>query len=218
MIQISNLSKAFGSNLVLNHLSIQFTVGKVHGIVGKNGAGKSTFFNCMVGLDSFDGEINSELQPLKNHCSFLPTNPFFFSHMTGLEYLKMVCNANQVELPDKESLLFQLPYDRYAITYSTGMKKKLAFQGIVLENKEFIVLDEPFNGVDLESNYSLIEQIKEWSTQGKTILIASHIFSTLQKLCDEIHWLEGGSFKKCIFPHEYSIFEEELKAKMKEVK
>lgn len=218
MIQISNMSKAFGSKLVLKQLGIHFTAGKVHGIVGSNGAGKSTFFNCLVGLDSFVGEINSELQPLKNNCSFLPTAPFFFSHMTGVEYLKMVCNANQVELPDEEKLLFQLPYGQYAITYSTGMKKKLAFQGIVLENKKIIVLDEPFNGVDLESNYNLIEQIKEWRAQGKTILIASHIFSTLQNLCDEVHWLEEGSFKKSILPEEYSTFEEELKAKMKEVK
>ena len=81
-----------------------------------------------------------------------------------------------------------------------------------------IVLDEPFNGVDLESNYALIAQIKVWADEGKTVIIASHIFSTLQDLCDEVHWLEDGDFKKSILPHEYSTFEEELKAKMKEVK
>ncbi|MGB0424568.1 MAG: ATP-binding cassette domain-containing protein, partial [Flavobacteriales bacterium] len=151
MIQIKDLSKAFGSHQVLNELNISFAKGKVHGVVGKNGAGKSTLFNCLVGLDNYEGDIVSDLNPLKNHCSFLPTAPFYFSHMTGLEYLKLVCHANEVKLPKREDLLFQLPYDQYAITYSTGMKKKLAFQSIVLEDKDLIVLDEPFNGVDLES-------------------------------------------------------------------
>ena len=93
MIKINELSKSFGNNEVLKNISLEFLKGKAYGIVGENGAGKTTLFRCIAGLESYDGEIISDTQPLKNHLGLLLTDPFFFSMMTGKEYIRLLCNA-----------------------------------------------------------------------------------------------------------------------------
>ena len=72
---------------------MNFSNGKVYGIVGENGAGKTTLFRCIAGLEKYNGEIISDYSPLKNHLDLLLTNPYFFSKMTGKEYIRLLCNA-----------------------------------------------------------------------------------------------------------------------------
>ena len=94
MIQIEQLSKSFGAKKVLKDINISFEKGKVYGIVGANGAGKTTLFRCIAGLETHEGIVRSELEPLKNHLGFLPTNPYFFPKITGQEYLQLFCNCH----------------------------------------------------------------------------------------------------------------------------
>ena len=93
MIKIKELSKLFGNKEVLKNLSMEFSTGNVYGIVGENGAGKTTLFRCIAGLESYSGEIISDVKPLKNHLGLLLTEPFFFTMMTGREYIRLLCNA-----------------------------------------------------------------------------------------------------------------------------
>lgn len=93
MMHIQNLSKSFGSKTVLNDINILFEEGKVYGIVGENGAGKTTLFNCIAGLEGYDGRITSDHEKLKEHLGYLQTNPYFFSKITGREYLQLCCIA-----------------------------------------------------------------------------------------------------------------------------
>ena len=128
MLIIENLSKSFGSNKVLKNISITFEKGKVYGIVGENGSGKTTLFNCIAELENFEGIIKDDFEKRKNTLGFLQTEPYFFSKITGKEYLQLLCNARNVKMEDFEDKnIFDLPLDQYAATYSTGMKKKLAF-------------------------------------------------------------------------------------------
>jgi ABC-2 type transport system ATP-binding protein len=89
--------------------------------------------------------------------------------------------------------MFDLPLKKFASNYSTGMKKKLALTAILIQNNEVFILDEPFNGVDLQSNLKLKSTFLKLREEGKTVLISSHIFSTLSEICDEIHLIQNGT-------------------------
>lgn len=212
MIELKNVSKKYGSKEILKNISILFEKGKVYGIMGENGAGKTTLFNCIAGLEKFDGEINSDLKVLKNELGFLTTEPFFFQKMTGKEYLQLLCNARNITIDTIEAKnIFDLPLNQYATTYSTGMKKKLALTAILLQGNSCFILDEPFNGVDIHSNLVITEIIHKLKSLQKTILISSHIFSTLSETCDEILLLENGKFSKRILKENFPSFETEMK-------
>ena len=212
MIKIKELSKLFGNKEVLKNLSMEFSKGNVYGIVGENGAGKTTLFRCIAGLESYSGEIVSDVKPLKNHLGLLLTEPFFFSMITGREYIRLLCNARgktNVDIDSKN--IFDLPLEQYASTYSTGMKKKLAITAILLQENEYFILDEPFNGVDIQSNIILTEIILKLKELHKIVIISSHIFSTLSDTCDEIHLLRKGEQIKSVNKTGFKDLEQEMK-------
>ena len=212
MIKIKELSKLFGNKEVLKNLSMEYSKGNVYGIVGENGAGKTTLFRCIAGLESYSGEIISDVMPLKNHLGLLLTEPFFFTMMTGREYIRLLCNARgktNVDIDNKN--IFDLPLDQYASTYSTGMKKKLAITAILLQENEYFILDEPFNGVDIQSNIILTEIILKLKELNKIVIISSHIFSTLSDTCDEIHLLRKGEQIKSVNKTGFKDLEQEMK-------
>jgi ABC-2 type transport system ATP-binding protein len=212
MIEIKCLSKKFSSKTVLNNISLKLDKGGVYGIVGENGAGKTTLFRCISGLEKYEGIISSEVEPLKNCMGFLTTEPFFFSKITGREYLQLLCNARGFAIGDADRKnIFDLPLDQYAETYSTGMKKKLALMGVLLQNNQFFVLDEPFNGVDIQSNLIIKDIILKLKESGKTVVISSHIFSTLRETCDKIFHLKNGEIVSETVREDFDRLEEEIR-------
>ena len=215
MIEVKKLSKKYGSKVVLNDISLNFRPGHVYGIAGKNGAGKTTLFRCLAGLENYDGQIDSPFKPIKNHLAYLETNPIFMSYITGWEYLKLLCVSKNIKTENfEEQNIFNLPLDQYADTYSTGMKKKLALMGILLRKNDIIILDEPFNGVDLQSNMIILEIIDKLKVLNKTVLISSHIFSTLSNVCDEIMLISDGRIEKTVSQKDYAALEAEMKQKL----
>jgi ABC-2 type transport system ATP-binding protein len=212
MIKVIALSKHFGTKQVLNNINLTFSDGNVYGIVGKNGAGKTTLFRCIAGLEDYKGAVESELTPLKNHLGLLLTEPYFFSKITGKEYIRLLCNARENKIDDIERRnIFDLPLNQYASTYSTGMKKKLAITAILLQDNKYFILDEPFNGVDIQSNIIISEIIHKLRELNKIVIISSHIFSTLSETCDEIHLLKNGEFIKAVKKEEFNQLEVEMK-------
>lgn len=212
MISIENLSKSYGSKIVLENINLNFLKGKVYGIVGENGAGKTTLFNCIAGLEKHEGIVKYEFGLLKNYLGYLQTEPYFFPKITGNEYIKLLCNARNISITDLgERNIFDLPLHEYAVKYSTGMKKKLALTALLLQENKVIILDEPFNGVDIQSNIIIIEIIQKLKEMGKSIIISSHIFSTLSDTCDEIMLLKNGKIIQSVLKDEFSILENEMK-------
>lgn len=212
MIVIENLSKRYGSKVVLKSLNLSLEKGKVYGLVGENGAGKTTLFKCIAGLETATGSISSDYLMLKNHLGFLPTNPYFLPKITGGEYLQLLCNARNVPLKDvAEKNIFDLPLEQYAETYSTGMKKKLTLTGILLQKNDFFILDEPFNGVDIQSNMLITAIIQRLKAAGKTLLISSHIFSTLHDTCDQIFVLKAGEIAQTVAQKDFSELDQSMR-------
>ena len=212
MIKIENLSKKYGKKEVLKSIDISFEKGKVYGLVGENGSGKTTLFRCITGLERYKGEISSDVIKLKDSLGVLFTDPFFFSKITGKEYIQLLSNARGETLQDiEEKNIFDLPLNEFASNYSTGMKKKLALLAILLQENQYYILDEPFNGIDIQSNIIVTEIIHKLRDLGKTILMSSHIFSTLSDTCDEIYLLDNGSIIKRVFKEDFKELEQEMK-------
>ena len=212
MIKIENLSKSYGSKQILSDVNLTFEKGKVYGIVGENGAGKTTLFKCITGIEKHNGLITSEVKPLKDHLGYLQTEPFYFSKITGLEYIQLLCNAREKEIGNiNNKNIFDLPLNQYAATYSTGMKKKLALMAVLLQQNQYFIFDEPFNGVDIQSNIIILDIFRELKKLGKTLIISSHIFSTLKDICDEIHLLQKGKFVRKVYQAEFDTLEQEMK-------
>ena len=215
MISITNLSKSYGGKLVLENINLNLEKGKVYGIVGENGSGKTTLFKCISGLEKHEGSIICNYGKIKEYLGYLQTEPYFFSKITGKEYLRLLCNARNIAQQDvSDKNIFDLPLDEYAIKYSTGMKKKLALTAILLQENKFFILDEPFNGVDIQSNILITEIIHKLKELGKTILISSHIFSTLDDTCDEIFVLKESKINKSVLKNEFVLLEKEMKEMM----
>ena len=213
MVNIKNLSKSYANKKVLNNLNLRLNNGEVSGMVGENGAGKTTLFRCIAGMENYEGQIDSDVKNLKEQVGFLPTNPIFLSRITGWEYLKLLCVARKIKTENfEEQNIFDLPLSQYAETYSTGMKKKLALMGILLQKNKIYILDEPFNGVDIHSNMIISEIIKKLKARQKTILISSHIFSTLSDCCDNIHLLKDGEISKVVTKEGFNTLDQEMQS------
>lgn len=211
MISIKDLSVSYKKNeQVIQDLNLQMQGNCIHGIVGLNGAGKTTLLNAMFGLKkSNKGEMLSSDEKLsKKLISYLPTESYFYSNITGREYLALFKNTDfDIE---KWNTLFLLPLDKVIDAYSTGMKKKLALMGILKLDKPILILDEPFNGLDIETSRIIRSILLKLKEKGKTIVVTSHIIETLTNMCDEIHYLESGNIKYSVAKPDFKEFEDRI--------
>jgi len=124
----------------------------------------------------------------------------------------LLCNARKKEISEiDDKNIFDLPLNQYASTYSTGMKKKLALLAILLQENQCFILDEPFNGVDIHSNIIIIDLIHKLKALGKTVIVSSHIFSTLSDTCDEIYLQKDGEIVKNVLRENFCALELEMK-------
>jgi len=194
MITLKNFSKSYNSNIVFSDLNITFESNKIIGLVGKNGAGKSTMFKCLASIESYSGEIIFKEKEIIKKIGYLPTHPYMLSKTTGMEYLQLLCNARNVDLTLDDTVnIFELPLNDYAENYSTGMLKKLAITALLLQKNEIYLLDEPYNGLDLESNFMLDTIIKTLKDNNKTVIVSSHMLNGLYNICDQINFIDNKS-------------------------
>lgn len=211
MLTINEVCKSFGQKEVLKSLNLSLGGGLIHGLIGENGAGKTTLFECMNRLLSFQGSIQINAP---RGLGYLPTGLFFYPNMKGLEYVEFCLVARKLKvdysLIHTMNALFELPLNQYALEYSTGMKKKLALMAIFLQNNDFIILDELFNGLDLTASIVLKKLILRFKENNKTVLLSSHILSSLTDICDQVHLLHDGSIERTYLPNDYQHLESNI--------
>jgi ABC-2 type transport system ATP-binding protein len=197
MISIHKLNVSYGEKNVLKDLDLEIPSSSIHGLVGLNGSGKTTFLNTLYGLkEKQTGSILYNLVPMpKNKIAYLETANYFYPYITGKEYLKMFQSQNAAFDIDQWNELFELPLNQLVEDYSTGMKKKLAFMGVICLDREIIILDEPFNGVDMETVQKMKSLLIHLKEKNKTIIITSHILESLLSLCDLLSYLNHGSIQ-----------------------
>ena len=211
MIIIKDLHISYGKNKkVIKSLNLSLNNNSINGVVGLNGSGKTTFLNAIYGLKSIDkGEITVEGLPVsKKQTSYLVAENFFYSNITAREYLSLF--KNDSFNIDKWNELFLLPLDQVIDSYSTGMKKKLALLGVLKQDKQIMILDEPFNGLDIETCRIIRSILLRLKDRGKTIIITSHIIETLTNLCDFIHYLNNGTIEYSKDKGDFDDFERDI--------
>lgn len=214
MLNISNLTAGYGDTLILNTINLEAAAGEVHGLLGVNGAGKTTFFKglCRLG-PSFSGEVTWQGAPLPPAgMGYLPAEPYFYPYQTGQEYLELCSHRNPGFPIDKWNGLFQLPLKDLTETYSTGMRKKLALLGILAGGYQVLLLDEPFSGLDLESTEILYEILEELKRNGLCLLLSSHIMATVRQVCDRVSYLSEGQIQETFDKEDFPALEQFIKA------
>lgn len=214
MIDIQQLTVAYDGKIVIEDLSLSLQSGLVHGLVGLNGSGKTTFLNTLFGFKKpISGKIFWKNQSIKRwDIAYLEAENFFYSNITGLEYLQLF--SNDLSDIDVWNELLQLPLNDLVEYYSTGMKKKLALLAVLKLNRDILILDEPFNGLDLETTELVKKIIKILRGQGRTILLTSHVFEIMMQVSDKIYLLEKGTVSVSVEKPEFEGFYSSLKEKI----
>lgn len=208
-IQIKNLSKSFKGIIILDNVSIEFESGKIYGLIGRNGSGKSVFLKllCNFYVPTF-GEILYDGLNINEKNIFLPDTraliekPSFLPDLSGFDNLKLLASI-QGKIGDKEineSLkkvnLFDDKDKKYKI-YSLGMKQKLGIAQVLMEDPKVMILDEPFNGIEEKTAYKLRNILKEEVKKDKIIIIASHIKEDVFELADVVYKFDDGKVEIC---------------------
>lgn len=191
---IKSLYKSYGSISVLENVNLHYSSGTFNGIIGGNGAGKSTFLNCLAGYIDYRGTIERKhIQSI----GLLTANPYIFPRITGYEFIRFALSAKNCQEDSVKlqllNALFELPLHRFADEYSTGMLKKLHLLALLLQNNDILLLDEPFNGLDMLSSAYLSELLLELKQQGAFIFVSSHNINQLIKISDSLTLIENGT-------------------------
>lgn len=186
MIDVTIEKKAFGKQVVLQDVSFKIPENGIYGLVGKNGEGKTTLFRCLMGLEKYSGNciIHGQESSLQS-IAWCPAEPFVYEELTAAEFYTFY--SELLNLPKSDSkYLFDLPKDKLIREFSTGMKKKAYLNAVFQKEYDVYLLDEPFNGLDIESNYILMNFLKQKS-KSSTIVISSHIMEILYANCQKIY-------------------------------
>lgn len=219
MLTIRNLQVEYKKKTpILKGIDLTMEHGKIHGLVGLNGAGKTTLLNTLYGyIRPLDGSILYNGIILKRRdIAYLEAENYFYPYMTGREYLNLFPEGiNRFEI-DSWQKIFCLPLDDITENYSTGMKKKLALLGALKPDKPILILDEPFNGLDLESAHILTLILQQLREKDKTVLVTSHVFETLTSCCDYIHHISNGKIEHSYPKEQFGQLQQLLYSKIEQ--
>lgn len=208
MIEVSHIGKRFRKTEVLKDVSIVCEPGKVYGIVGYNGSGKSVLFKCICGFlrcDSGEIKINGKVLgkdiDMIEDAGILIEEPGFLRKSSGynnLEFLYTIRNKPNKEHVKQVMRTVGLDPElkRNVGKYSLGMRQRLAIAQAIMEDPDILILDEPLNGLDKKGMEEMRELFLQMRQKGKTILLASHSREDIKRLCDYVYEIDHGELKQ----------------------
>lgn len=209
LVDIHEVTKAFGPKVALRSVSFSVPAGQICGLLGPNGAGKTTLFRLLMGIlkatsgtllvdrrDAFEERVE-----VKRLIGFLPDEPVFYSYLSGREVLELSAAMHGLNVPRAMNRIapiiakLRLAQDmnNYAEDYSRGMKKKLGLLLAMLHQPKLLVLDEPTNGLDVESTHLFYDLIFETARQGTTVLFSTHLMDHVTRLCSHAVIVNEGA-------------------------
>lgn len=203
-IILENVTKELDDIKVLNKINLELTDGKIYGIIGRNGSGKSMLLKTICGfLPPTEGRvfINGEDIYQKNifpdSIAAMIDKPNYLPDLSAYENLKLIASINHTVSDDKiiDALnLVNLENNKKVFKkFSLGMKQKLGIAQVIMENTKIMIFDEPFNGVEEETTEKLRKYFKQLKKDGKIILISSHIKEDIETLCDKVYKIQDGT-------------------------
>lgn len=207
-VEVQGLYKQFGRQMVLQDVSFQLESGKIHGLVGDNGSGKSVLLKCLCGILPWERGViriqGKEMHPGKGTPPLLGLvieHPGFIGSMSGWRNLKYLAGirgiAGDAQIKASLEQVGLLHEAKKPVKkYSLGMRQKLAIAQALMEAPDIYLMDEPFNGLDKTSTAAIQKLFLELRAQGKTFLLVSHHPSDISSLCDDVYAMENGGISR----------------------
>lgn len=203
-VQVLHLYKEFGNETVLKDVSLSLKKGQIHGIIGRNGSGKTVLMKCICGflkptmgaVRVFDKVISHESDFAPNTGMLIET-PGFLPHETGVNNLLWLARLGKGASKERvRSLIERVGLDpalrKPVSQYSLGMRQRLGIAQALLDDPALLILDEPMNGLDKNGVRSIRDLLLSLKTQGKTIILASHFAQDIDELCDTVYEMDQG--------------------------
>lgn len=202
-IEVKHVSKVFRDTQALKDVDVSFSRGRIHGIIGRNGSGKTVLFKCICGFMAVtEGEIRVDGELVRpsvaQNIGIIIENPGFIGSMSGLRNLKMLAAIHR-RVGEREivEVLTRVGLDpgmkKHVRKYSLGMRHRLGIAQAIMEKPDILILDEPMNGLDKQGVIEIRTLLKELNGQGVTILLSSHYAEDIEALCDTVYEMEAGS-------------------------
>ena len=203
-IRLENVSKDFGKDRVLKSVTRDFERGKIHGVVGNNGSGKTVMFKCICGfLQPTEGKIYVDGKRIGVDVDFpedigiIIETPGFLPQYTGVKNLEILASLKKkISVEQIAATIRRVGLDptmkKPVGKYSLGMRQRLGIAQAIMEQPSLMILDEPMNGLDKHAVKDMRELFKSLKNDGRTILIASHNVADIEELCDTVCEMDGG--------------------------
>lgn len=204
MIEVNNVSLILDKKEILKNINVHFEKGKIHGLVGHNGSGKTMLMKCICGMIKptygkivVNGEVVGKKSDFPESMGIIIENPGFLPYYSGYKNLKILADLagkiGKEEIKSTMQLVGLDPDLRLPVKkYSLGMRQRLGLAQAIMEDPELLVLDEPMNGLDKDGVRDMRGYLLHMREQGKTIVLASHSMEDIEVLCDEFYEMEKG--------------------------
>lgn len=204
IINIKNVGLVLDKTVILDDVCMEMEQGKIYGLIGRNGSGKTMLMKCICGfVKPTQGRIAVRNQVVGKDIDFpenmgiLIENPGFIPHYSGIKNLKMLADLNRkINRQQIEETIRFVGLDpqmkRHVQKYSLGMKQRLGIAQAIMEDPDILILDEPMNGLDKEGVEDMRTLFLELKKKGKTVIIASHSAEDIDRLCDHVWEMEHG--------------------------
>ena len=208
IIQITDLCKSFGKTEVLHNITVNFEQGKIHGLIGRNGSGKTILLKCICGMIPItrgtikvSGKLIGKDVDIPENIGIIIETPGFLPEYSAYKNLRFLADISggltreTIEQAIKKVGLD--PKDKKRVgKYSLGRRQRLGLAQAIMEDPQLLILDEPMNGLDKQGVQDMRRYLLELRDKGKTILIASHSAEDISVLCDTVHEMDKGKLEK----------------------
>ena len=208
IVEVKGLSKSFGKNCVLDNVSVSFEEKQIHGIIGRNGSGKTMLFKCILGMMPFsEGEILVRSRrvgkdiDVPDDVGMIIEGPGFLPNYSGYSNLRLLSRVKKVIGRDEivraiESVGLNPASRKRVGKYSMGMRQRLCIAQAIMEDPSMLILDEPMNGLDNRGVSEIRELLLNLKSKGNTIFIASHNPEDIRQLCDTVCEMDCGKLTR----------------------